>query len=88
MDDTLRIEELSYYNAKVDSKPRRKGKGKQRRSGPVPINCPPEEDPTRQGIHLNIPLKRFIQLTKNPRWCGNWLDSATIYSAGLPFFIQ
>ena len=65
-----------------------KGKGKEVQKEPNTGPYDPDTDPNRRGTHRFIKLRKFIELATHPRWCGNWLDSSTVYSAGLPLFIQ
>ena len=81
-------EELAYYNEKTAKKPERSSKGKGRQKAPTTDTLDEDDDPNRVGTHTYIRLRKFIQFAKNPRWCGNWLDSSTVYSAGIPLFIQ
>ena len=83
----LCTEELSYYNEKTANKPKRNSKGKGLQKAPS-TNTFDEDDPNRAGIHRRISIRKFIQFTKNTRWCGNWLGSPTMYSTGTPLFIQ
>ncbi|KAK7678962.1 hypothetical protein QCA50_018102 [Cerrena zonata] len=46
------------------------------------------DNPNREGTHVNLTIREFIRCRFNPRFCGNWLASATVFSAGAPMFIQ
>ena len=84
-------EELATYNEAVATRPQRKSSKGKDREEPMQRDTGPYDPDTasnRLGTHRFIKLRKFIELATHRRWCGNWLDSSTVYSAGLPLFIQ
>ncbi|KAK7684305.1 hypothetical protein QCA50_012629 [Cerrena zonata] len=46
------------------------------------------ENPDRVGPHVSLTIREFIRCRTNHHFCGNWLDSATVFCSGSPMFIQ